>query len=57
MGDMPSTLYKKGGAKKKFKVHKMYKGTKAVTAKTMKEHLALKKKGYNHTKPKAKKKK
>jgi hypothetical protein len=56
MGNMPNTLYKKGGATKKFKVHKMYKGTKAVTAKTMKEHLALKKKGYNHTKPKAKKK-
>ncbi len=43
-------------ATKKFKVHKMYKGTKTVIAKTMKEHLALKKKGYGHTKPKAKKK-
>ena len=42
---------------KKFKVHKMYKGTKVETAKTMKQHLALKKKGYGHTKPKAKKKK
>ena len=42
---------------KKFKVHKMYKGTKTETAKTMKQHLALKKKGYGHTKPKAKEKK
>ncbi len=25
---------------KKFKVHKMYKGTKVETSKTMKEHLA-----------------
>lgn len=49
--------YKKGGATKKFKVHKMYKGTKVETAKTITEHLALKKKGYTHTKPKAKKKK
>jgi len=48
---------KKGGATKKFKVHKMYKGTKVKTAKTITEHLALKKKGYGHTKPKAKKKK
>ncbi len=42
-------------AVKKFKVHKMYKGTKVKTAKTIKEHLALKKKGYGHTKPKTKK--
>lgn len=41
---------------KKFKVHKMYKGSKAVTAKTMKDHLRLKKLGYGHTKPKTKKK-
>jgi hypothetical protein len=40
---------------KKFKVHKMYKGSKAVTAKTMKDHLRLKKLGYGHTKPKTKK--
>jgi len=40
----------------KFKVHNMYSksGTLKV-AKTMKDHLALKKKGYNHTKPKKKK--
>ena len=40
---------------KKFKVHNMYSksGIKKV-AKTMKDHLALKKKGYNHT-PKKKK--
>ena len=49
-------VMRKGGATKKFKVHKMYKGTKVETAKTMKEHLALKKKGYTHTKPKNKKK-
>mgnify|MGYP000129592207 CR=1 FL=1 len=36
----------------KFKPHKMYKGGKIVTAKTMANHLSLKKKGYNHTKPK-----
>jgi len=51
------SVMRKGGATKKFKVHKMYKGTKVATAKTMKEHLALKKKGYTHTKPKSKKKK
>jgi len=39
--------------KKKFKVHMMYKGGKAVKANTQAEHLALKKKGYGHTKPKA----
>jgi hypothetical protein len=36
---------------KAFKVHKMYSKTGLVkTAKTMKDHLALKKKGYSHTK-------
>jgi|TARA_R110000796_G_scaffold81684_1_gene179740 hypothetical protein len=36
---------------KKFKPHKMYSKTGAVKmAKTMGEHLSLKKKGYNHTK-------
>jgi hypothetical protein len=36
---------------KKFKAHNMYSktGMKKV-AKTMKQHLALKKKGYTHTK-------
>ena len=35
----------------KFKSHKMYSKSGIVKfAKTMKEHLALKKKGYNHTK-------
>lgn len=46
---------KKGGSvksKKKFKVHMMYKGKKAVMAKTMADHLRLKKLGYTHTKPK-----
>jgi len=40
----------------KFKIHNMYSksGTLKV-AKTMKEHTALKNKGYNHTKPKKKK--
>ena len=43
-----SVLQKKGKA---FKVHKMYSKTGLVkTAKTMKDHLALKKKGYSHTK-------
>ena len=38
---------------KTFKPHKMYSKTGAVKmAKTMKDHLALKKKGYNHTKKK-----
>ena len=46
---------KKGGSvkrKKKFKAHMMYKGKKAVMAKTMADHLRLKKLGYGHTKPK-----
>ena len=40
----------------KFKAHNMYSktGTSKV-AKTMKEHLSLKKRGYTHTKPKKKK--
>tara|TARA_B100000519_G_C14204986_1_gene419851 strand:+ start:719 stop:1030 length:312 start_codon:yes stop_codon:yes gene_type:complete len=37
-----------------FKKHKMYKGSKVVVAKSMKEHLAFKAKGYSHTKPKPK---
>ena len=38
-----------------FKIHKMYsKSGQVKTAKTNKEHLALKAKGYTHTKPKAK---
>ena len=37
-------------AMKKFKVHMMYKDGKAVKANTMAEHLALKKKGYGHSK-------
>jgi hypothetical protein len=39
---------------KAFKPHKMYKGSKVVTAKTYKEHLSLKAKGYGHSKPKSK---
>jgi len=38
-----------------FKKHMMYKGSKSVMAKTNKEHLALKAKGYTHTKPRKKK--
>ena len=51
--------YKKGGAtKKKFKPHMMYsKSGKAVKAGTMKKHLELKAKGYNHDKRRLKKKK
>ena len=37
---------------KKFKVHMMYKDCKEVEAKTMKDHLKLKKKGYTHKKSK-----
>ena len=37
---------------KKFKPHMMYKGKKAVKAKTMADHLRLKKQGYSHDKPK-----
>jgi len=44
-------------ATKKFKVHKMYKGTKVETAKTMADHNRLKKLGYGHTKLKTKTKK
>ena len=35
---------------KKFKPHKMYKGTIVKTAKTNAEHLKLKTMGYTHTK-------
>jgi|TARA_R110000796_G_scaffold93861_1_gene198438 hypothetical protein len=37
---------------KAFKVHNMYKGKITKVAKTMAQHNALKKQGYNHTKPK-----
>ena len=37
---------------KKYKPHMMYKDCKEVMAKTMKKHLSLKKKGYNHKKSK-----
>lgn len=48
---------KKGGATKAFKVHMMYSKTgKAVKAPTMKKHLELKAKGYNHDKRRLKKK-
>ncbi|MHA2085457.1 MAG: hypothetical protein ACXABD_17005 [Candidatus Thorarchaeota archaeon] len=43
--------------KKAFKAHPMYKGNKMKMAKTMKDHLSLKKQGYTHTKPKKKTKK
>lgn len=43
-------------AKKTFKPHMMYsKSGKAVKANTMKKHLELKKKGYNHNKSRTKK--
>ena len=47
--------FKNGGTTKKFKAHKMYgpKGEVKI-AKTLKEHLALKKKGWGHNPPKAK---
>lgn len=38
--------------KKEFKPHKMYKGKMVKDAKTMKDHLRLKKMGYTHSKPK-----
>ena len=37
---------------KEFKVLMMYKDCQEVAAKTMKEHLSLKKKGYSHKKSK-----
>lgn len=37
---------------KKYKPHMMYKDCKEVMAKTMKKHLYLKKKGYDHKKSK-----
>jgi hypothetical protein len=37
---------------KKFKAHMMYKGKKSVMAKTMADHLRLKKQGYGHKAPK-----
>jgi hypothetical protein len=48
---------KKATKKKAFKSHMMYdkKTGKAVKAPTMAKHLALKKKGYVHTKPRKKK--
>lgn len=44
----PDKKYKKGG--KVFKPHNMYKNGKAVMAKTMADHLRLKKQGYTHKK-------
>ena len=43
--------------KSKFKPHKMYKGKMVKDAKTMKDHLRLKKLGYTHSKPKKSKSK
>ena len=50
------SVKKKATKKKAFKAHMMYdkKTGKAVKAPTMAKHLALKKKGYVHTKPKKK---
>ena len=39
-------------AEKKFKVHPMFKDGIKEIANTMAQHNALKKQGYNHTKPK-----
>ena len=56
--EMEKKRMKKGGATKAFKVHMMYSKTgKAVKAPTMKKHLELKAKGYNHDKRRLKKKK
>ena len=38
---------------KKYKVHMMYKDCEGIEAKTMEQHLKLKKKGYTHKKSKA----
>ncbi len=50
------SVKKKATKKKAFKPHMMYdkKTGKAVKAPTMAKHLALKKKGYGHTKPRKK---
>lgn len=52
---MAKRVYKKGGA---FKAHMMYnpKTGRGTMAKKMADHLRMKKLGYTHTKPKAKKK-
>ncbi len=41
--------------KANFTPHMMYKGKMSKRAKTYEEHMKLKKMGYSHTKPKAKK--
>tara|TARA_R110002074_G_scaffold113896_2_gene243678 strand:- start:248 stop:442 length:195 start_codon:yes stop_codon:yes gene_type:complete len=57
-GKKSNSSAKKSSAKKStskaFKPHMMYKGGKSVMAKTKAQHLALKGKGYTHTKPKKK---
>mgnify|MGYP003124249441 CR=1 FL=1 len=58
MGYKKGKLVKKKATKKKaFKAHMMYdkKTGKGVKAPTMAKHLALKKKGYVHTKPRKRK--
>ena len=59
MAKMKKGGAKKSTAKKKFKAHMMYnpKTGKGTMAKKMADHLRMKKLGYTHTKPKAKKKK
>ena len=54
LGKLPTAVrnkmgYMKGGGKV-FKPHNMYKNDKAVMAKTMEDHLRLKKQGYTHKK-------
>ena len=56
MGIINPKKLKAGGPVKGFKSHMMYdkKTGKGVKAPTMAKHLALKKKGYGHTKPRKK---
>jgi len=57
-GKKSNSSAKKSSAKKStskaFKPHMMYKGGKSVMARTKAQHLALKGRGYTHTKPKKK---
>lgn len=54
LSKLPSEVRNKMGYMKEggkvFKPHKMYKDGKEVMAKTMADHLRLKKKGYSHKK-------
>lgn len=54
LGKLPTAVRNKMGYMEKggkvFKPHKMYKDGKAVMAKSMADHLRLKKQGYTHKK-------